>query len=78
MNKESLMPILEEYTPVLMEFLEIGKELDIIMECAEPVATEYHVPPEWNVCHLPWHESWIDIGSAEDYKLANLSHELSD
>lgn len=61
MNKESLMPILEEYTPVLMESLEIGKELDIMMECAEPVATEYDVPPEWNVCHLPWHESWIDI-----------------
>jgi radical SAM protein with 4Fe4S-binding SPASM domain len=61
MNEESLMPILEDYTPVLMEALERGKELGIQMECAEPVANETHPLPEWNVCHLPWHESWIDI-----------------
>ncbi len=61
MNNESLMPILEEYTPVLMEALDRGKELGIQMECAEPVASDSDPMPGWNVCHLPWHESWIDI-----------------
>ena len=61
MNQESLMPILDEYTPVLMEALDRGKQLGIEMECAEPVASDTGILPEWNVCHLPWHESWIDI-----------------
>jgi radical SAM protein with 4Fe4S-binding SPASM domain len=62
LDKESLMMHLGEYEVVLKDSLNIGKELDIELELAEPPilnGEKCHLKPK--ACHLPWYESWIDI-----------------
>jgi MoaA/NifB/PqqE/SkfB family radical SAM enzyme len=67
MDAESLMPMLEAWRPVLEEALLEGDRLGILLECAEPAAEEGNfeagglVPA---VCHLPWHEVWVDVDGA--------------
>jgi MoaA/NifB/PqqE/SkfB family radical SAM enzyme len=67
MDAESLMPMLEEWPPVLEEARLQGARLGILIECAEPAVEEGNfevrglVPA---VCHLPWHEAWVDVDGA--------------
>ena len=61
-DQESLMPELEAYEAVLQDALEAGEAQGVDLQLAEPplspVSPVSLVP---TVCHLPWHESWIDF-----------------
>jgi len=65
MDAESLMPSLEGYRAILEEALTVGGELGIDLQLAEPpLAQGEPVVLSPSVCHLPWHESWIDYDGA--------------
>jgi radical SAM protein with 4Fe4S-binding SPASM domain len=63
MEKESLMHNLEVWDPVLDEALKLGKLYGVDLQLAEPLLTveKTTIDLEPVVCHLPWHESWVDF-----------------
>jgi MoaA/NifB/PqqE/SkfB family radical SAM enzyme len=63
MDAESLMPMLEAWSPVLEAARAEGERLGILLECAEP-AQEGADGLEETTCHLPWHETWVDVDGA--------------
>lgn len=61
LDEHSLMGQLEHYErDVLPRTLDLGAKLGIDLQLAEPSGGEAH-QLEAGVCHLPWHESWIDL-----------------
>ncbi len=65
LDKESLMYHMQDYNLILKKSTELGKELGIQLELAEPSIEDkhgHHLKPSF--CHLPWYESWIDIDGA--------------
>lgn len=60
MDNESLMHDLGVWPAVLSAALEEGERLGVDVQCAEPEATNGS-SLSLGVCHLPWHEAWIDI-----------------
>lgn len=64
MDEQSLMGHLEQYErEVLPAALALGAELGIDLQLAEPSGGDPRgLQPR--VCHLPWHESWIDLDGA--------------
>lgn len=62
MDKESLMYDLECWHPVLEKSLKLGEKYNIELQLAEPlikISNELERLKS-TVCHLPWHEAWID------------------
>jgi MoaA/NifB/PqqE/SkfB family radical SAM enzyme len=64
MDAESLMHDLDSWTPVLDEAMTVAHRLGIAIECAELPATPGATPLMETTCHLPWHETWIDLDGA--------------
>lgn len=64
MDNESLMHDLSVWPPVLEEALREGARLGIELQCAEPEAQEGAGTQGATACHLPWHETWIDVDGA--------------
>lgn len=60
MDAESLMGGLEAWPAVLAEAESVGRALGVTVRCAEPAATGASALRA-TVCHLPWHEAWIDV-----------------
>ncbi|MDB4929963.1 MAG: hypothetical protein JWM10_2447 [Myxococcaceae bacterium] len=60
MDDESLMGDLGVWPAVLAEALREGERLGIELQCAEPEGTG-ETSLRRSVCHLPWHEAWLDI-----------------
>lgn len=62
MDKESLMHDLTIWPPVLEKALELGQQYNIELQLAEPLlkSAQKLSNLKSTVCHLPWHESWID------------------
>ena len=61
LDRQSLMGDLERYEQdILPRTLALGEELRVDLQLAEPSggSREALTP---RVCHLPWHESWIDV-----------------
>ncbi len=64
LDAQSLMGALEEYErEVLPAALELGRTLDVDLQLAEPSGGD-PASLEPTVCHLPWHETWIDADGA--------------
>ncbi len=64
-DEESLMPELDAYEAVLRDAIAVGQELGVHLQLAEPALSPgapMNLLP--SVCHLPWHESWIDFDGA--------------
>jgi MoaA/NifB/PqqE/SkfB family radical SAM enzyme len=63
-DDQSLMPDLARYEKELRpEALALGEELGVAVELAEPSGgRRSELLPQ--VCHLPWHETWIDVDGA--------------
>lgn len=47
---------------ILATALDVARELGVSLQCAEPVGSTGDVAS--SVCHLPWHEVWIDLDGA--------------
>ena len=60
MDDESLMHDLGAWPAVLAAALREGERLGVDLQCAEPAATGEAALTR-GVCHLPWHEAWVDI-----------------
>ena len=64
-DQESLLSDLDAYEAVLKEALATGEDQDVDLQIAEPpLAAGSPVDLAPYVCHLPWHESWIDFDGA--------------
>jgi len=64
-DEESLMAELDAYKGVLEDALACGQELGVDLQLAEPpLSPRSPVELRPTVCHLPWHESWIDFDGA--------------
>ncbi|MDK2947561.1 MAG: hypothetical protein PWQ63_721 [Methanolobus sp.] len=62
LDKESLMLHMQDYEIILKQSMQVGKELGIDLELAEPpLKFDDDFQLNSKVCHLPWYESWIDI-----------------
>lgn len=64
MDEQSLMGHLERYERELLPTaLELGAALGVDLQLAEPSGGD---PADLSrqVCHLPWHETWIDVDGA--------------
>ena len=64
MDEQSLMGSLDRYErEILPDALELGDALGVDLQLAEPSGGD---PAKLNrqVCHLPWHETWIDVDGA--------------
>jgi MoaA/NifB/PqqE/SkfB family radical SAM enzyme len=64
MDGESLMHDLSVWPPVLEEALREGERLGIELQCAEPEALPGAPWQTATACHLPWHETWVDVDGA--------------
>jgi MoaA/NifB/PqqE/SkfB family radical SAM enzyme len=66
MDAESLMFDIDTWPPVLEEALAEGDRLGVTLQCAEPALEGSEKPSGLDVtaCHLPWHETWIDVDGA--------------
>jgi len=62
MDQESLMGDLKIWIPILDKALELGKLYNIELQLAEPILVNTQIRPDFEstICHLPWHEAWID------------------
>lgn len=61
LDPQSLMGDLERYEEhILPRALALGEELGVDLQLAEPSGGTREGLEE-AVCHLPWHESWIDV-----------------
>ena len=64
MDAESLMHDLSIWPPVLAAALREGQRLGIELQCAEPEQAREAPSVSRTACHLPWHETWIDLDGA--------------
>jgi MoaA/NifB/PqqE/SkfB family radical SAM enzyme len=64
LDGESLMDDLSGWPLVLEEAVRQGERLGVALECAEPEAPDGTAALEATACHLPWHETWIDVDGA--------------
>ncbi|MDP2314358.1 MAG: radical SAM protein [Pseudomonadota bacterium] len=62
LDAESMVGESEAWPPVLAEALREGERLGVTLQCAEPAGRSDDVGPA--ACHLPWHETWIDLDGA--------------
>ena len=62
MDRESIAGETDLWEPVIFDALRVGEQLGVDLLLAEPIlrgAISEDLHP--NVCHLPWHEAWIDL-----------------
>lgn len=64
LDSESLMHDLSVWPPVLGEAIDEGRRLGLELQCAEPEHAEGALTVGQAACHLPWHETWIDVDGA--------------
>lgn len=65
MDRESIAGEPALWEPRVAEALRVGEKVGVDLQLAEPLlrgAVSEDLRP--NVCHLPWHESWIDLDGA--------------
>lgn len=64
LDEQSLMPHLEHYErDILPAALALGESLGVELQLAEPSGGDPGTLMP-RVCHLPWHETWIDVDGA--------------
>lgn len=61
MDEESLLLEPGLWEPVLADALQVGADLGIELQLAEPMSTDLAAVSHGEVCHLPWHETWVDL-----------------
>lgn len=62
MDGESLVGEPDAWSPVLEEAVREGERFGVSLQCAEPEGEVEDVGAD--TCHLPWHETWIDLDGA--------------
>lgn len=62
LDAESIVADRDLWPPILFEALREGERLGVDLQCAEPVGSAADV--QASVCHLPWHEAWVDLDGA--------------
>jgi MoaA/NifB/PqqE/SkfB family radical SAM enzyme len=62
LDDESIAGETERWPPILDAALREAADLGVSLQCAEPAGTLADV--EATACHLPWHETWIDLDGA--------------
>jgi MoaA/NifB/PqqE/SkfB family radical SAM enzyme len=61
MDAESLLLQPGLWEPVLADALRLGADLGIDLQLAEPMAQSPAEVQHGAICHLPWHETWVDL-----------------
>lgn len=62
LDAESIVADADLWPPVLEAALLEGERLGVTLQCAEPEGGVDAV--EATTCHLPWHETWVDLDGA--------------
>ncbi|MCA9493348.1 MAG: radical SAM protein [Myxococcales bacterium] len=62
LDEESIAGDSVLWPPVLEQALHEADRLGVELQCAEPAGTVEDVSE--SVCHLPWHEVWVDLDGA--------------
>ena len=65
MDRESIVSERDLWVPAVQRALDIGAALGVDLQLAEPPSgtrTAKTLRP--TVCHLPWHEAWVDVDGA--------------